>query len=166
MPQWIPLRKAPQLAPTQLTSPGDFPFQKDASEHDLSLSLCKAAFNSRSWVIFIAIVAFIYAGLSIVVGIILLMLGANQHLPPLVAGGLFGLVYGIDALIGGSLLASYASRLNGLRYGNKDIVLEKAMDSLRTFWIFVSINLILLLGVIVFFAIWLIAVAGSVPLSW
>jgi hypothetical protein len=67
MPQWIPLRKAPQLAPTQLTSPGDFPFQKDASEHDLSLSLCKAAFNSRSWVIFIAIVAFIYAGLSIVV---------------------------------------------------------------------------------------------------
>jgi uncharacterized membrane protein len=94
------------------------------------------------------------------------MFGANQHLPPLVAGGLFGLVYGIDALIGGSLLASYASRLNGLRYGNKDIVLEKAMDSLRTFWIFVSINLILLLGVIVFFAICLIAVAGSVPFSW
>ncbi len=169
MPQWLPARQVPELASPQTSRPlQGFQFTGNGAEdkgHDLPPSLCKAAANSRSWIIFIAVVAFVFAGLSIVGGIILLISAADHHLPPVVAEGLFGLVYGIDAMVGGSMLLSYANRLGGLQYGNKDIVLEKGLETLHTFWIYVSINLILMLGIIAFFAIWAIAFAGTIPIN-
>ncbi len=37
------------------------------------------------------------------------------------------------------------------------------MDALRTFWIYVAINLIILLAFVVFGIIWLVAISGSLP---
>jgi hypothetical protein len=168
MPQWVPARQAPHLTPTpaSTTQQNDFSFRTTESgdnRRDLPIGLCKSARNSRPWVTFIAIVLFVYAGLSLVVGMLLLILGANRHLPPFVAQGLFGLIYGIDSLIGGSLLMSYANRLGNMRYGSQEYSLEKCLDTLRSFWLFVSINLIVFLGLLAFFAIWIIAFAGSAP---
>jgi hypothetical protein len=171
MPQWVPARQAPALGATQASpiATNDFRVETDQStyaEPDLTPSLCRAAGNSRNWVLFIAIAFFINAGFSLVGGIFLLVMGANHHLSPAVAQGLFALMFSIDATIGGCLLMTYANRLAGLRYGSRSIVLEKSLDTLRSFWVYVSINLILLLGIIAFFAIWVIAFAGSMPWNY
>ena len=96
-------------------------------------------------------------------GIFALIVGARNHAPPVVAGGLFTLILGIDYAAGGFLLWSYASRVKSLCYGTHPLVLEKALDTLRAFWIFVSINLIILLAFVVVVAIWWIAVVGTFP---
>ena len=129
----------------------------------MPLYLCKAIMSSRPWVIFIAVVAFVYAGLVIVFGILAPYFGANHHNPAVVAGGLIDLIVGIDASLGGLLLSQYGNRIASLRYSPQAAVLEKAMDALRTFWIYVAINLIILLAFVVFGIIWLVAISGSLP---
>jgi hypothetical protein len=61
---------------------------------------------------FIAIVAFVYAGLGVVFGILLLINGANHHLPPVVAWGLFELIFAVDVAAGGFILINYSGRLS------------------------------------------------------
>jgi hypothetical protein len=168
MSQWLPARQIPDLLSLQVATwpqqsmggPSTGPTDRKS---ELSLSLCKTATNSCSWVVFIAIVAFVYAGLAILAGIFALIHGANHHLPEVVAWGLFELIFGVDVAAGGFLLSNYASRMRSLRYSYQDVVLEKALDTLHTFWIYVSINLIVILALFVFFVVWIIAVAGSFP---
>ena len=168
MPQWVPARQAPGLLPTQsapwLQEGWRGPVGGTAEQKDgLPVSLCKAASNSRVWVIFIAVVAFIYAGLAILAGIFTFIQGANHHLPPVVAWGLFELIFAVDVAAGGFLLSTYASRVANLKYSSHGIVLEKALDTLRTFWIYVSINLIVFLAFLVFIVVWAIAVGVAFP---
>ena len=96
--------------------------QKDG----LPATLCNAANSSRFWVVFIAIVSFVYAGLAILGGILLLIQGANHHLPPVVECGLLDLIFAVDVAAGGFLLSNYASRVGNLKYSSHAIVLEKA----------------------------------------
>jgi len=168
MPQWVPARQAPGLLPVQsapwLQEGWRGPATGTAEQKDgLPASLCKAASNSRFWVVFIAIVSFVYAGLAIIAGIFALIHGANHHLPPVVAWGLFELIFAVDVAAGGFLLSSYASHVANLKYSSYGIVLEKALDTLRTFWIYVSINLIVFLAFLLFVVVWVIAVGGTFP---
>jgi hypothetical protein len=60
-------------------------------------------------------------------------------------------------------LTTYASRVANLKHDNQEIGLEKALDTLRTFWIYISINLIVYLAFLVFVFVWVIAVGASLP---
>jgi hypothetical protein len=168
MTQWLPARHAPGLLP----SPPGFSAPRGGvgaaatpagAKEELSSSLCKAASKSWAWVIFIAIVGFISAGLQCVVGILELIHGGKDHLTAVVAAGLFSLIFGADVAAGGFLLSAYARRVASLRYSNHPVVLEKALDTLQTFWVYVSINLIVLLAFFVFLLVWMIAVGGTIP---
>lgn len=167
MPQWVPAREAPGLSSIQGPSrhqdswrdPAGPPEQKGG----LSANVCKAATMSRFWVIFIAVVVFVYAGLAIIGGVFALIEGAGHHSPPVVAWGLFALVLSIDVAAGGCLLSSYASKVARLKSSNDEVELEGALDTLRTFWIYISINLIVYVAFVLFVLIWAIAVAGSFP---
>ena len=162
MTQWIPARQVPGLLP----APGAFsppPGGTTGPKDDLSASLCKSIVNSRPWVIFVAVVSFIYAGLVVVAGIFELIQGAKDHAAPVVASALFALIFGVDVAAGGFLLSTYASRIASLRYGSRAMVLEKALDTLHTFWVYVSINLIVFLAFFVFLLVWMIAVGGTFP---
>jgi hypothetical protein len=119
---------------------------------------------SRGWVIFLAITAFIYAGLSFFGGLLLLIQGANSHVAPIIASGLFGLIYAAVAAVGGILLMTYAGRLGSLAHWKQPAVLEKAMDGLRAIWIFTSIVLIVFLTLITVAIVWAIAVGASLPI--
>jgi hypothetical protein len=168
MGQWAPARNAPGLLPVQsapwLQEGWRGPVGARAEEKNgLSASLCKAASNSRFWVVFIAVIAFVYAALAILTGIFALVQGANQHLPPVVAGGLFALILAVDVAAGGFLLTTYASRVANLKHDNHEIGLEKALDTLRTFWVYISINLIVYLAFLVFVVVWAIAVGATFP---
>jgi hypothetical protein len=168
MPQWLPARQVPGLLPTQATP---WPQQTGGSsavgtgdgKGELSASVCKSALASRPWVTFIAIVLFVHAGLAIVAGIFALVVGAKGQQPAMVAWGLFSLLGGVDYAAGGLILSSYATRVGSLRYSAHPVVLEKVLDTLRTFWIFVSLNLIVLLAFLVFGSVWAFAIGISLP---
>jgi hypothetical protein len=168
MAQWVPARQVPGLAPVQNplqpAQAGVGSIAGVAEEKgELSGSLCKAATNSRPWVIFVAVISFIYAGLALVGGILALIQGANHHVAPVVAMGLFELIWGVDLAAAGYLLSNYASRVGSLHYSAHPVVLEKALDTLQTLWIFVSVNLIVFLAFLVFVVVWLVAIGGSLP---
>ena len=110
---------------------------------------------------FLAITAFAYAGLWILLGLLMLVQGAGKGNPFLVATGLGWMISGIVTATGGILLTSYANRLASLTYGKECKVLESAMDRLKTFWIFVSIVMIVTLAFAVFLLIWVFAVGVS-----
>lgn len=160
MAHWTAARQVPGL----VVAPSAFsprPRGREDSNDDLPADLCKTAVNSRSWVVFVAVVSFLYAALMVVGGLIQLIQGAQIRAAPQVASGLFGLIFGVDVAAGGFLLLTYASRLASLRFGGNAMVLEKALDTLRAFWIYVSINLIVFLAFLTFIIVWIIAVGNT-----
>jgi hypothetical protein len=162
MTQWIPARQVPGLVPAS-SAGSPRPGGTGEPNDDLPAGLCKSIATSRPWVVFVAVVAFIYAGLVVVGGIFQLIQGARVHAAPLVASGLFAMILGVDVAAGGFLLSTYASRIASLRFGGHAMVLERASDTLHTFWVYVSINLIVFLAFLVFVPVWLIAVGGTFP---
>lgn len=87
MRQWTPARQAPGISPARDSSwgqpTGAGPSAGSAGRgDDLPLYLCKAIMSSRPWVIFIAVVAFVYAGLVIVFGILALVSRRTTTIPP------------------------------------------------------------------------------------
>lgn len=159
MPQWAAASQVLGLIPMpaiiRATQGGSEGLDDDVE------GLCKAAVASRPWTLFLAITAFVYAGLCILFGFLMLVHGADKGFPPLVAMGLFWIVSGVVTAAGGILLSNYANRLASLAYGPSCKVLESAMGRLKTFWMFVSIVLIVTLAFIGFFTIWILAVGFS-----
>ena len=164
MPQWVAASQIPALMPTPVRNRGARGVDEHSAGSDDGLeSLCKAARASRPWALFLAITAFVCAGLYILLGFLMLVLGADKGNPISVASGLFWIVSGAVTATGGTLLSNYASRLASLTYGHSAKVLETAMDRLKTFWMFVSIVLIVTLAFIGFFTIWAFAIGVSIP---
>lgn len=167
MPAWVPARHAPGLlAERPSVWPDGGPARDSTPPKDtLPASLCRSAVTSRGWVLFLAVMAFIVGGLYAIGGTLLLIGGANAHIPPVVASGLFSLIYAMLAMAGGWLLSGYASRLGALRYTQRPVVLERALDVLRSFWIYVSMVTIIFLALALIVAIWVVSIMGSIP-SW
>ena len=97
-------------------------------------------YKSRPWVLFLAISAFIYAGLSTIGGLILVIEGAQCRMFPVVAWGLFSILYGFVAAIGGFLLIAHAGHLGRLRFACTPKILELAW---RDFYAFGSFRALL-----------------------
>jgi hypothetical protein len=163
MPRWLAASQVPGLVPMPVINRGTRGAGDRLHESDDGMeSLCKAARASRPWALFLAITAFVYAGLCILLGFLMLVHGADKGFPPAVALGLFWIVSGAVTAAGGILLSNYANRLASLNYGHSSKVLESAMDRLKTFWMFVSIVLIVTLAFFGFFTIWIVAVGVSI----
>jgi hypothetical protein len=168
MPQWMPARAAglmPTLYTPLATQPGSAGTGTLERSEELPASLCKSATTARSWALFIAVAYFIFAGLFTAAGILFLIQGANHHLTPVVAWGLFALIFAIDLAVGGCLLSTYANRSANLNFSKHPMVLEKSLDTLRSFWIYTSINLIVILAFLLSAIIWWIAIIGTFPWS-
>lgn len=58
---------------------------------------------------------------------------------------------------------SYVSRLGALRYGKDTGHLEKALESLHGFWVFVSIILIVYTAFAVVAGVWIVSVGATLP---
>ncbi len=101
----------------------------------LSDSVCRAARDSRGWAVFISIVMFSYCIATVIFGILILIVGARERSAGSVANGVICLVHAIVIFVGGMLLSTYASRLGSLRFSKDPIILERALDALRSFWI-------------------------------
>jgi hypothetical protein len=168
MPAWIPPRLVPGLVKGGATPTGAEPFDPEfarSTDKDESLPdrLCRSAHSSRPWVVFVAISIWMYAGLATIGGMWMLILGARVRATSLVAFGIFSLIGALNQAIHGYLLGAYIARLRSLQYSPKSIVLAKVHDSLRAYWIYVAINLIIALVLISFFVIWAFAEGVTLP---
>jgi hypothetical protein len=170
MAQWTPIRQVPTFlsmcsTPAIHSSDGRSLLNSPDQKSGLPSSLVKSAAGSRPWVIFLSVISFIYAGLLFVVGILSLIYGANNHIAPVVADGLFAIVLAIDIMAGGFLLSTFAGRLGGLHHSGQSVVLEKAMDTLHNILVYFGINLIVALTFLGAALIWAIAISGTLPWS-
>ena len=79
MPQWVAASQVPGLIPVPVMNRGarGAGERSPGSEDDVE-SLCKAAKASRPWALFLAITAFVYAGLCILLGFLMLVHGADK----------------------------------------------------------------------------------------
>ena len=162
MPQWVAASQIPGLIST--------PAMNRAVRGADDGSACVGRGDEESfqggcglapWVLFLAITAFVHAGLWILLGFLVLVQGAGKGNPFWVATGLVWMISGMVTATGGILLTSYANRLSSLAYGKECKVLETAMERLKTFWIFVSIVTIVILAFAVFLIVWIFAVGVS-----
>ncbi len=168
MTQWVLARDVPGLLthrippPTSATASGrgtdGAPVGDSAS---LSESLRRAALGAHAWALFVAITIFVCAGLSAMFGIFLVVQGARQSLTPVVAAGLFWVILALVLTVGACLLTSYVNRIRGLQHGGSAILLEKALETLRVFWMYVGILLIVLLAFVLFVAVWVVSIGGT-----
>ncbi|MFZ1010709.1 MAG: DUF4339 domain-containing protein, partial [Candidatus Sulfotelmatobacter sp.] len=135
----------------------------EINSSSLSDSICRAARDSRGWAIFISIIMFVYSFSNVVFGILVLIVGARERSAGAVANGVGCLVHALVILVGGMLLSTYASRLGSLRYSKDPIILERALDALRSFWIFAGMYLVVILAFIVIGAIAVFAYGVTPP---
>lgn len=172
MPQWLPARLAPGLsaAPNMSWLSGSVAgtgisaaSSEESHKEELPRTLRGAAAGSRPWALFLAIVAFVFAGLLVVSGAYSVVWMAGRRIAPGIAMGLFNIIEGVVWGVGGFLLNSYASKLGGLAYNVKPIALEKAMESLRRFWIFVSIVTIVTLAFLTVVLVMIFSVGVTLP---
>ena len=105
MVQWLPARQVSGLAPGPAGSPaqaaaGGPTAGATGGKDELPATLCNAARSSYAWVQFVAAVSFVYAGSSLVAAIFGMIHGASAHAAPVVAWGLFALIWGVDVAVG------------------------------------------------------------------
>jgi hypothetical protein len=168
MQEWVPAASVHALDLSGKPAPdrGSGESQGSAmarSGDGLPESVCRAGVGSRPWVLFIAVMGFVYAGLSVIGGVLGLIGGTRRRDQDVVAYGLTSMIIGALAIIGAALLVRYANYLGGLRYQRHVAVLERALDALKGFWVFAAINLIVLLAFIVFAIVWAVATGAVVP---
>jgi hypothetical protein len=77
--------------------------------------------------------------------------------------GLTDLILCAIVIAGSLMLSGYANRIAALSHSPNPIVLEKALVTLRQFWIFVSINLIVWLAFLVAFVVLVFSSVISLP---
>jgi GYF domain 2 len=163
MPAWMPASHVPGLIRAAATATAFEPTSDRADRGEIPDRMYRSAYSSKPWVVFIMIAHCIYAGLEAIGGMWMLILGARFRSTVGVAWGMFALVGALDVAIGAYLLNVYISRMSSLQYSPKPVVLEKVHDSLRGFWIFIAVNLIIGIAIAAFFVIWIFAAGVTLP---
>jgi hypothetical protein len=163
MAAWMPAGQVQGLMKHSATSEGATSVSIQDAASSLPESLCRTARDARSWAIFIAVIMYLYSFANVVFGILALIVGARERSASSVTNGVIALINALVIIVGGTLLSTYASRLGSLRYTKEPIILERALDALRNFWIFVGMYLVVVLALIVIGAIAVFAYGVTLP---
>ncbi len=126
------------------------------------------------WIRFFSILLFIFSGLTLLVGMGLILMGfagilspgssvGGKLLPSGLGVALLGPIYGLIAILGylvpGLLLFRYASGIKALRSSLSAQTLEDALKHQKSFWRYLGILTVIMLviGILVFIASFLFA---------
>jgi len=165
MPQWLPPAQIPGLAPIVSPSP-----MSSAADHQVAFQdtdnvpedATRALVGSKPWIFFIAIMAFVYAAVSLLGGVALLIEGSKDRAAPAVASGLFGIIFAMLMAIGAFLLVIHGNRITRVQHNGTSRDLTAALDASRIFWVYVGILLIVFLAFGVVIGVWLYAIGGTI----
>lgn len=161
MSEWVPASRISGFLPAQNAGQpsGNYGVSssKDQSATIAGLTAVRTFSECRPWVNFIAVLGFIFGGLSIVLGMLWIIWGSRIGLGPLVAAGLFMIVWAMVVMGASFILLGHTSAIAILERTPSESTLVTVAAKLKTFWVYVSIVLIvvltlLLINVIVVFS--------------
>jgi hypothetical protein len=117
--------------------------------------------ESLPWSRFIAFVMYLIGIPAVLLGAVAIVFGSRWSRAEVIASGGFSVLYGVVFLWGGQLLYRYCNDIGGLLRDSSARRLDDSLRSLRRFWIFLSIILIVLLVNALVAAIWVISIGVS-----
>ena len=138
---------------TDLNNPFEAP-QGDASQPALGLSagILDSLRQTRPWVLLMGILCFIVAGLTILGGLAFAGMMAFGGAGGPFAGGMgialpaIYLIMGLLYIFPGIFLVRYATKINALLSSPTTAALEAALVAQKSFWKFVGISVLVVLG--------------------
>jgi uncharacterized membrane protein YidH (DUF202 family) len=167
MPDWVPAHTVPGMVSATTSTLGSrYPNVDTASapkKDEVGGSIARVLDESRPWVIFIAVMAFLYSGTMLVMGLLQLIVGSRSGVMPMAAGGMGQMVMSVVVGVGGYLLTSFSGGIARFDRSRHELSLQEALQTLKIFWTYVGIVLIVLLALIVIFFIIMFATIGSIP---
>jgi len=121
------------------------------SQHSGSVSedAIQAMVRPRGWILHLAISTLIYAALSILYCVVMMIVGSANRVVPLagpaaVIGGLIGIIFSLILIAGATMLLQYATALKIVAIRRDQVSAMLAMKRLHTFWQYCSILLMVL----------------------
>jgi hypothetical protein len=168
MAQWVAARMISGLVPNDPVaanpeqSPVHTKIRGGDGDRKLGVDVTRALSSSYAWVLFITIMIYLYALATFVSAITLIIQGAKADSSFLVGNGLAAIVMAILYAVGALLLNIYCNCISRVQVVRSEQSLESALTSLRTFWVFIGIVMIVFLAFVVVFGIVVLSLAGEV----
>jgi hypothetical protein len=158
MAEWVPANTVPGLVANAVSVAQSIaPSSERTSE--VGGRVVRVLVESRGWIIFIAVMSFVYAALLLTGGLLMIILGPRQAADT--AGGLMQMIFSIVVAVGGWLLMSYAAGVARFHRRRDEESLAIALTTLRRLWTYLGIVLIVLLTLALIAVIMLLSMAGS-----
>jgi hypothetical protein len=157
MKEWVPAHTVPGLLPYSAGVAAD----RATSGAKLDKEVLRTLSETRPWIKFIAFVMYFYGALGLILGAAATVMGARWNNPVVIASGGFSILYGAVSLWGGQLLYRYCTDVIKILRDATMRRLDISLKSMRRFWIFLSIVLIVLLVNALGVAIWFFSIIVS-----
>lgn len=152
MAEWTPAETVPGIR--GLAGAGSSRSSESDSKGALDSESLRTLKETIPWVSFLIVCVITTCCLMILLGVAAILLGVRERLTPTIAGGLTLMLYAFVGLWGGLLMNSYNSSVRKYLSTRSPEVLETAFRSLKTFWTYISIIVIIVLVNMIGIAIW------------
>ena len=156
MPDWVSVDLVPGLVPEKADEP-------NVDSGLITDDVVRSLDGSRRWVLFIAILGFVYTAAAVGAGFFGVIRGAQADEVVTVVGGLMTLVSAIIYGVGATMLTIYTNRIGRFASNQSEKQLAATLEQLRIFWVYIGMVLIVVLALLVIFVIWLVAFSGMLP---
>ena len=137
---------SPEAMWEQSAGPGDA-----AGAQAITPGIRTAMSQTRPWVIFMSILAFIYAGMVSVGSIGIVVFSFVEQEPPMLILAVFYLLFAVCSGAGGYYLFVYGLRIGALRQSDRVADLEAALVAQKSFWKLAGVVAALMLVLMVLF---------------
>lgn len=162
MAEWLSAEMVPNLRPFS-ASGSHSQSGSTESRSGLDSDTLRTLRETVPWVSFLVVCVITVCSLMVILGIVAVLSGVRDHETTVTAGGLFLLLYAFAGIWGGLLLNAYNSGVRKYLSARAPQVLEGAFRSLRSFWLYISIIVIIVLVNAICVAIWAFSVGMTFP---
>lgn len=161
MAEWAAPGAVPGLNAPPAT--GRSPAAQNSAESGFAVApgVCQALAGSRRWILFLAVMTFIYSGLYAVLGVWAAVFGFSSDIAAIVGEGLFFLSLAVVGGMAGFLMLVHSNRIGVLQFRRDSQQLESTLEAARRFWVYAGIVQIVFLAFLAAFSVWTMAVGGA-----
>jgi hypothetical protein len=157
MAEWAPAHAVPGFFGNTAASSSSI--KESGASAEVGTNVIRVLVESRGWVLFIAVITFIYAAMLFIGGLLIIVIGPRVAADT--AMGLFQMLFSVIVACGAWMLISYAAGVENFHRRRDETSLAAALLTLKSFWTYVGIVLIVLLTVAVIGIIMILSMAGS-----
>jgi hypothetical protein len=163
MADWVPAQSVPGLVQPFRDPHGTMvPSQEGSSSKENNTAVIRVLDESRSWVVYLTVMIFIFASMMFIGGIIDTIKGARAEFFQRTLFGISGIVGSLVVAYGGYVLIAYAQKIARFVRDGKTSSLVTALETLKLYWVFLGVSIIVFFFIIATIIVIEIAVPGSI----